>query len=150
LATSLQSKVTGCAGVALAAGEINVGAEGVVDVGGLTVSTAVRVTPAKTAETVAEVEAVTEVVVTEKVALVVPAGTVTLAGTAVAPELSESDTDAPPLGAAPDRVTVPVDAVPPVTLLGLRLNADSASPLDEGGLMVMEVNWNTLLSAAES
>ena len=51
----------------------------------------------------------TEVVVTVKFRLVAPAGTVTLAGTAVAPELSDSDTTAPPLGAAPVRVTVPVE-----------------------------------------
>lgn len=140
MATSLQSKVTGCAGVALAAGEISVGAAGVGDVGGLTVSEAVRVTPAKTAETVAEVEAVTEVVVTVKFALVAPAGTVTLAGTAVAPESSESDTTAPPPGAAPVRVTVPVEALPPVTLPGLRLNVDSVGPLGGGGLTVIDAN----------
>jgi len=72
--------------------------------GGFTASVAVLVTPARTAEMVAAVGAVTEVVVTVKFALVAPAGTVTLAGTAVAPELSESDTTAPPLGAAPVRV----------------------------------------------
>ena len=149
MATSLQSKVTGCAGVAFAAGEINVGAAGVVDVAGLTVSAAVLVTPPNTADTVAEVEAVTEVVVTVKFALVEPAGTVTLAGTAVAAELSDNDTTAPPLGAAPERVTVPVDAVPPVTLLGLRLSDDSVGALDDGGLTVIEVDWNPLLSWAE-
>ena len=134
MATSPQSKVTGCAGVASAVGEISVGAVGVVDdVGGFTVSAAVRVTPAKTAETVAEVEAVTAVVVTVKLTLLAPAGTVTLAGTAVAPELSESDTTAPPLGAAPLKVTVPVEALPPVTLVGLRLKAESVDPVGGGG-----------------
>ena len=134
MATSLQSKFTGCAGVALPAGEISVGAAGVVEAG-FTVSTAVRVTPANTAEIVAEVEDVTEVVVTVKVALLAPAGTVTLAGTLVALELSDSDTTVPPLGAAPVRVTVPVEALPPVTLVGLRLNAESVGPPD-GGLTV--------------
>ena len=134
MATSPQSKVTGCAGVASAVGEISVGAVGVVDdVGGFTVSAAVRVTPPKTAETVAEVEAVTAVVVTVKLTLLAPAGTVTLAGTAVAPELSESDTTAPPLGAAPLKVTVPVEALPPVTLVGLRLKAESVDPVGGGG-----------------
>ena len=134
MATSPQSKVTGCAGVASAVGEISVGAVGVVDdVGGFTVSAAVRVTPAKTAETVAEVEAVTEVVVTVKLTLLAPAGTVTLAGTVVAPELSESDTTAPPLGAAPLKVTVLVEALPPVTLVGLRLKAESVDPVGGGG-----------------
>lgn len=156
LATSLQSKATGCAGVASAAGESSVGAAGVAgvgEVGGFTVSAAVRVTPAKTAEMVAEVEAVTEVVVTVKFALVAPAGTVTLAGTAVAPELSESDTAAPPLGAAALKMTVPVEALPPVTLVGLRLKAESVGPDGGGGgggLTVIAANWNTLLSAAES
>jgi hypothetical protein len=149
LATSLQSKFTGCVGVALAAGEISVGAAGVGEVDGLTVSAAVRVTPAKTADTVADVATVTEVVVTVNVALVAPVGTVTLAGAAVAPELSDSDTNAPPLGAAPVRVTVPVDELPPVTLLGLRLKADSVAPPDDGGLTVIDVDWNPLFIWAE-
>lgn len=41
------------------------------------------------------------------VALVLPAGTVTLAGTVAAGESSLSDTTAPPLGAGPLKVTVP-------------------------------------------
>ena len=136
MATSPQSKVTGCAGVASAAGEISVGAAGVAgggEVEGFTVSAAVRVTPPKTAETVAEVEAVTEVVVTVKLALLAPAGTVTLAGTAVAAELSDSDTTAPPLGAGALKATVPVEALPPVTLVGLRLKAESVGPVGGGG-----------------
>ena len=94
---------------------------------------AVRVTPPNTAETVAEVEAVTGVVVTVKLALLAPAGTVTLAGTAVAPELSDSDTTAPPLGAAALKLTLPVEALPPVTLVGLRLKAESVGPVGGGG-----------------
>jgi hypothetical protein len=43
LVTSLQSNVTGCAGLASFAGEINDGAVGVA--GGVTVSVAVRVVP---------------------------------------------------------------------------------------------------------
>lgn len=86
--------------------------------GGFTVSAAVLVTPAKTAEMVAAVEAVTEVVVTVKLALVAPAGTVTLAGTVAAVELSESITSTPPLGAALVNITVPCDVAPPVKLLG--------------------------------
>ena len=85
---------------------------------GFTVSTTVLVTAAKTAEMVAEVEAVTEVVVTVKLALLAPASTVTLAGTVAAVELSESDTTAPPVGAALVRVNVPCDVAPPVTLVG--------------------------------
>lgn len=99
-------------------------------VAGFTVSAAVLVTPAKTAEIVAEVEAVTEVVVTVKLALVAPAGTVTLAGTVAAVELSESDTTAPPEGAAALKVTVPVEELPPWTVAG---DSDRAEGVGAGG-----------------
>lgn len=75
------------------------------------------------------VAAVTETVVTLNVALVAPCATVTLAGTAAAPLLLDSATVAPPAGAALVSVTVPVDEVPPVTLVGLSVNTDS----DAGG-----------------
>jgi hypothetical protein len=64
------------------------------------------------------------VVVIVKFALVEPAGTVTLAGVVTAVELSDSDTTAPPDGAAPVSVTVPCDVLPPVTLVGLSDSAD--------------------------
>src|SRR5258707_1354695 len=53
-----------------------------------------------------------------KVALLAPAGTVTLEGTLAAPLLLESMTCAPPAGAGPLNVTVPVEEFPPVTLAG--------------------------------
>ena len=60
-------------------------------------------------------------VVTVNVALVVPAATVTLAGTvAAAVLLLASVTTAPPAGAALLNVTVPVAEAPPVTAVGLR------------------------------
>ena len=87
--------------------------------GGFTVSAAVLVTPARTAEMVAAVEEVTEAVVAVKVALVAPAATVTLAGTpASAVSLLASATTAPPEGAALVSVPLPCEVPPPVTLLG--------------------------------
>ena len=71
------------------------------------------------------VEAVTALVFTENVALVDPAATVTLDGTVAEVLLLERLTVTPPLGAAPLRVTVPVEADPPVTLLGLSVIAES-------------------------
>ena len=59
-----------------------------------------------------------------KVALVLPAGMVTLEGTvATLVLLLLSVTRAPPLGAGPLSVTVPVEGVPPRTLVGFKLTA---------------------------
>jgi len=65
------------------------------------------------------VEAATALVLTVNVALVAPAATVTLDGTLAAVVLLlESVTTAPPEGAAPLNVTVPVEEFPPVTPAG--------------------------------
>jgi len=64
------------------------------------------------------VDAVTALVLTVKVAVVAPAGTATLEGTLAAPLLLASATCAPPAGAGPLSVTVPVEEFPPVTLVG--------------------------------
>jgi len=69
-------------------------------------------------------------VLTVKVAVVAFAATVTLAATvatAVLPLLSV--TTAPPAGAGPLKVTVPVDGLPPVTDVGFRL-----TPLGTGAV----------------
>ena len=122
--------------MALLAGESNVGAAGAVDAGGFTVSVAVRVAPAKTAEIVAVVDTVTVLVVTVKLVLVAPAGTVTLAGTAAAVELSDNVTTVPPEGAAALRVTVPVEEFPPTTLVGFSDSAESVGPPPADGFTV--------------
>src|SRR3954470_5184578 len=77
---------------------------------------------------------ITVLVVTVNVAVVLPAGTVTLAGT-VATEvlLLLSITVAPPTGALAVRVTVPVEFVPPLTLVGLTVREVSV-----GGVIVRE------------
>jgi hypothetical protein len=116
----------------------------------LTVSAAVRVALLQAAEIVDVVAALTEVVVTVKFALDEPAGTVTLAGTLVAVELSLSDTTAPPLGAAPLKVTVPVDELPPVTLDGLTETADSDGAGGGPSVTLIAANWNVPSIAAES
>ena len=59
------------------------------------------------------------------VAVVAPAAIVTLAGTwATAVRLLESVTTRPPAGAGPSSVTVPVDGLPPCTVLGLMVWID--------------------------
>ena len=69
-------------------------------------------------------DALTDVVIMVKVAFIAPAGIVTLVGTVTAVELSESATIAPPVGAAAVKVAVPVDALPPTTLVGFTATAD--------------------------
>src|SRR5260370_35399230 len=65
------------------------------------------------------VDASTALVLTVNVALVAPAAIVTLDGVlATFVLLLESVTTAPPEGAAPLSVTVPVEEFPPVTLVG--------------------------------
>jgi len=82
------------------------------------------VTP-KVPETVTVKVAFTFLVMTVKVSLVAPAATVTLAGTFVTLLLSDRVTTAPPTGAGPLSVTVPVEELPPVTVVGFRVSEES-------------------------
>ena len=84
---------------------------------GVTVSTAPH-DVLRTAQIFACVVDDTLVVPTVKVAVVEPAGTVTVAG-AVAGDIGEICTVAPPEGAGALMVTVPVDELPPATVVGL-------------------------------
>ena len=69
--------------------------------------------------------ALTALVVMLKLVLVAPAASVTLAGTpAAAVLLLVSVTTAPPVGAAVVKVTVPVEELPPTTLVGFTETAD--------------------------
>src|SRR6266850_1106791 len=76
---------------------------------------------------VTEVDALTALLLTRKVALVAPAGTVTLEGTlAAAGLLLDSRICAPPAGAGPLSVAVPVeDCKPPTTLVGFRVREET-------------------------
>ena len=69
----------------------------------------------------------------EKVAEDWPADTETEAGTVAAALFDVSMTASPPVGAAPVSLTVPVELVPPVTDVGLRVNEESC-----GGFTVSE------------
>ena len=61
-------------------------------------------------------------VLTVKVTVVCPAGTSTLEGTvATILLLLDSDTDVPPDGAGPLRLTVPVEVVPSLTEVGFNV-----------------------------
>jgi hypothetical protein len=93
---------------------------------GVTVNVADLVTPR-----VAEIDTlllknVTVLVVTVKVAVVAPAATVTLEGTvATLVLLLLRVTTAPPVGAGPLMVTVPVEGLPPFTVVGLSVRVDT-------------------------
>jgi len=78
---------------------------------------------------VAEVEDATPVVLIVKVAVVVPAGTVTDAGTVALVELDARATTAPPVPATLERVTVPVEVFPLETDVGLNAKDETVGPL---------------------
>ena len=80
----------------------------------------------------------TKLVVTANVALPAPPATVTPAGTVAAEVLSlDKDTTAPPPGAGPLSVTVPVEELPPTTLDGF--TPSELNPTG-GGVTVSELS----------
>ena len=87
--------------------------------------------PLYEAEIVTGVETTTREVPTVNVALLAPAGTVTLEDTLAAPLLLASVTCAPPEGAGPLSVTVPVeDCTPPITLVGFSVSEERVGSAD--------------------
>ena len=89
------------------------------------------------------VDAVTALVLTVKVWVVAPAGTATLVGTLAAPLLLESATCAPPAGAGPPSVTVPIDEFPPVTLVEFSV---SEAKVGGGGVAAVTVSEVVLVA----
>ena len=87
-------------------------------------------------------DAMTALVLTVKVVLVAPAGTITLEGTLAAPGLLlESATCAPPAGAGPLSVAVPVeDCIPPTTLVGFSESEERVGAGGAAGVTVSEAD----------
>ena len=109
-------------------------------------------TPAVVPEIVTLLVLRTALVVTEKVAVVAPGGTVTLDGTvATFVLLLESWTVIPVDGAAPLRVTVPVDELPPTTADGFKLNDSNAGAgvTVNGAIFVMPLNTADMLATVD-
>jgi hypothetical protein len=89
-------------------------------------------------------------VVAVKDALVAPAGMVTLEGTAAtAGLLLERETRAPPLGAGPLSITVPIEGVGPTKVLGLSVSEVRLGPDGGCGVTVREAVCVTPELAAE-
>ena len=80
----------------------------------------------------------TALVLTMNVALVAPAAIVTLGGMLAAPLLLESATCAPPVGAGPLNVTVPVEEFPPATLVGFSESEERVGGGGGAGVTVSE------------
>ena len=117
---------------------------------GVTVRGAVCVKPELEAEIVTVVELAVVMVGTWKTAPIDPAATVTLAGT-VANEVSLLDKEkmAPPLGAGLLSAICPVEAFPPLTLVGLSVSENGIGPGGGWGVTVREAVCVTPELAAE-
>jgi hypothetical protein len=83
----------------------------------------------------------TALVLTVNDALVAPAATVTLEGTlATVVLLLERATCAPPAGAGPLNVTVPVEEFPPMTLLGFNESDERVAGGGDAGVTVSKAD----------
>ena len=107
-----------------------------VRVGGTIASTAVLDVDPFLAVRVAVVLVATALVVTANVTELAPAPIVTVFGTVTTALLLDSATTKPPGSAFPLRVTVPIEVLPPVTLLGLTATDESV-----GRVMVSVADW---------
>lgn len=96
---------------------------------GFTVNVPLELWPFKDAMTAAWVDASTPMVATVKVAVVCPARTVTLEGKDTAFEAEANATVRPPFPAGASSVTVPVEFLPPTTVLGLKDTLDTSMGL---------------------
>ncbi len=100
---------------------------GVLVAAGLSVSAELALVLLYAAVSVTVVVDVTAAAVAVKLAAVLPAATVTELGVVTDELLSEIVTVAPPVGAAPDSVTVQVDVPAPVMAAGVQLNEDNVT-----------------------
>jgi len=114
-----------------------------VTVGGLIVNVAVADLPLAVAVIVAAALVDTGTVVTVKVALVAPAATVTEAGTVALALLLDRLTASPPVGAALEIVTVPVEDAPPITVVGANASAEAV-----GAVIVRVAVWEVAFAVA--
>ena len=88
-------------------------------------------------------DAATALVLIVNVALVAPVATATLAGTRAAVVLLlERATCAPPAGAGPLNVTVPIDEFPPTTLAGFSATDES----DGDAVLLLGARSNTRIA----